>query len=255
MAGRRKKRLGGGWLVLALIAIALLRFSGGSHQDKQNVYTRAGGAAAACADRTAAPTAYALRSAAATPRPAAAASQPKATATAKPTAAPQTKATATPKPKTAAAAAKPRPSATPAPRFVGTNASGGSSAVTRSAARQTAPPAKKSAAAQGMRVSVSASCGNYNHVGNNWSQDYYINGKSVRSGASVSLKAGDKITVKARITEDDKYPDVGTGEASHTVTEKDLKNGFSIRLTVTVRENKGRYSGSACTWSVTFSFR
>ena len=72
--------------------------------------------------------------------------------------------------------------------------------------------------------------------------------------STVSIAAGDTITVSATITEEDKSPDIGTNSESYTVTQSDLKNGFSIRFKVDVRENKGRYSGSVATWNVTFNF-
>ena len=128
------------------------------------------------------------------------------------------------------------------PQTVLTRAGGAEAAVTRSAPRR-------------MTVSVSASCSNYNHVGNEWSQSFAVNGSAVRSGSAVTLQAGDQVTVSARIEEADKRPDVGTGQTSRTVTEADLANGFSLSLDVTVRENGGRYSGNTCTWRVTFSFR
>jgi len=128
------------------------------------------------------------------------------------------------------------------PQTVLTRAGGAEAAVTRSAPRR-------------MTVSVSASCSNYNHVGNEWSQSFAVNGSTVRSGSVVTLQAGDQVTVSARIEEADKRPDVGTGQTSRTVTEADLANGFSLSLDVTVRENGGRYSGNTCMWRVTFSFR
>ena len=125
----------------------------------------------------------------------------------------------------------------------------------------TAPTAEASASAggtkgnaQSMQVKASATCGDYNHVGSDWSQEFYVNGEKVGKSTTVSIAAGDTITVSATITEEDKSPDIGTNSESYTVTQSDLKNGFSIRFKVDVRENKGRYSGSVATWNVTFNF-
>lgn len=108
--------------------------------------------------------------------------------------------------------------------------------------------------AQSMQVRASATCGDYNHVGSDWSQEFFVNGEKVGKGTIVSIAAGDTITVSATITEEDKSPDIGTNSESYTVTQNDLKNGFSIKFKVDVRENKGRYSGSIATWNVTFNF-
>ena len=105
-----------------------------------------------------------------------------------------------------------------------------------------------------MNVSVTASCSNYNSVGNEWSKEFYVNGSLVKSGSQVSLIVGDKVTVKAVITEEDKSPDIGTNSETHTVTQADLDKGFSLSFSVDVQENKGRYSGRIATWSVTFRF-
>ena len=105
-----------------------------------------------------------------------------------------------------------------------------------------------------MTVSATASCSNYNSVGNEWSKEFYINGSAVKSSSQITVAVGDKVTVKAVITEEDKSPDIGTNSETHTITQSDLDNGFSISFSVDVRENKGRYSGRVATWSVTFRF-
>lgn len=105
-----------------------------------------------------------------------------------------------------------------------------------------------------MRVTASATCSDYNHVGNDWTQEYYVNGSKVSNGTTVSIAAGDTIMVSATITEEDKTPDIGSNSESYQVTQSDLKNGFTVNFDINVRENKGRYSGSTATWRVSFSF-
>ena len=107
----------------------------------------------------------------------------------------------------------------------------------------------------GMTLSVSASCSDYNHVGEKWTQVYSVNGKRVTDGKTVALRAGDEITVSAKITEGDSNPDEGTNEKTYVVTKDDLAKGFRITFNVTVEENGGRYKGSKATWRVTFSFK
>ena len=70
----------------------------------------------------------------------------------------------------------------------------------------------------------------------------------------IAVTAGDEITVKAIVTDNDKSPDVGTNNSKHTVTEKEIKDGFTISFNVKVRENKGRYTGNTATWKISYKF-
>ena len=115
-------------------------------------------------------------------------------------------------------------------------------------------PATAAGKSKTMTVSAAASCSSYNSVGNNWAQEFYINGSLVKSGSQITLAVGDKVTVEAIITEEDTSPDIGSNSENHTVTKADLDNGFSVSFNVDVQENKGRYSGRIATWSVTFRF-
>ena len=105
-----------------------------------------------------------------------------------------------------------------------------------------------------MQVSVDAKCSDYNHIGEIWQQVYYLNGKRLTDGKSVSLKAGDVITVSAKISEEDSNPDIGENSKTYTVTKDDLNKGFKITFNVQVEENGGRYKGNKAAWRVTFSF-
>ena len=147
------------------------------------------------------------------------------TSTKKPTATPTKRPTSTPTKK---------PTPTPTPKSVGRAGAG--------------------TASKQFRLSLNATCGNYNHVGNEWSIEYYIDGKRVYNNATVTLKSGQTIEVKAVITEDDKYPDVGYATFRHTVTESELTKGFSTSFSVRVTEDRGNYRGYSCTWNVTFWF-
>lgn len=116
------------------------------------------------------------------------------------------------------------------------------------------PTPKPTSKEKDVTVYISADCWDYNHVGNEWSKSFSINGKSVSSGSTLHVKVGDRITCKAVITEQDSYPDKGSGSHTYTVTEKGLKNGFHVTLSIRVKENRGRYSGNTCTWDVQFDF-
>lgn len=105
-----------------------------------------------------------------------------------------------------------------------------------------------------MRVTVNATCNDLNHVGNEWNQVFYVNNKVIDINDTVSIAAGDKITVKGFIEEVDQYPDSAKKSKKHTVTMSDIQNGFSIKLALTIKESNGRYAGNTATWNVTFDF-
>ncbi len=109
--------------------------------------------------------------------------------------------------------------------------------------------------AKKMSVSATATCNNYNQVGNEWEQECYINGKKVKETSEITLAAGDTVTVKAKITEKDASPDIGIGEESYTVTKSDLTNGFTISFTVKVAEDKGINKDKTARWNVKFKFQ
>lgn len=91
-----------------------------------------------------------------------------------------------------------------------------------------------------------------NNIGDEWSKDFEINGKSIAN--EYRLTAGEKLDCFVRITESDENPDIGKASTSYTVTESDLINGFKIEMTVYVRENGGRNSGEKAQFLVTYEF-
>ena len=106
-----------------------------------------------------------------------------------------------------------------------------------------------------MTVTATATCSDYNHVGNSWKQAFYINGKRVKETSEISLKAGEEVTVKATITDEDATPDSGTNEKSYVVTRDDITKGFTVTFTVNVEETGGRYAGNKAKWNVRFKFQ
>lgn len=108
-----------------------------------------------------------------------------------------------------------------------------------------------SPAALAHTVSVSAVCEDHNHVGNDWTQEYFVNGEPLPG--DLALRMGEVLSFHAVITEEEKYPDVGTGSESHTVTEADLCSGFTVAFTVRVSEDRGKYKGSEAVWDVVFT--
>ena len=49
-------------------------------------------------------------------------------------------------------------------------------------------------------------------------------------------------------------PDVGEATVTHTVTEEDFANGFSVEVEVYATENGGRNSGKSAHFVTTFTF-
>ena len=91
-----------------------------------------------------------------------------------------------------------------------------------------------------------------NNIGDEWTYDLEINGDAVTNSMGVSV--GDTVTLSAKLTENDDIPDVGTGSASHTITEDDIKNGFEVSFDVYVQENAGRNSGENAHFIVNYTF-
>ena len=106
-----------------------------------------------------------------------------------------------------------------------------------------------------LKVSGKASCNNFNSVGKNWSYELFVNNQEVTNTTkSMKFNVGDTITLTAHVVEDDSYPDVGDMTKTHVITDSDLKNGFKVSMTVSVKENRGRFSGNVAEWNITFSF-
>ncbi len=105
-----------------------------------------------------------------------------------------------------------------------------------------------------MTVNISSKCSGYNHVGQNWSKYYAINGDSISSGGKVDIILGQSISIYSKVTEKDKTPDVGSAKDDVEITQEYFDNGFTIVQTVGVRENNGQYSGNKAVWTITYSF-
>ncbi|MCL9659182.1 hypothetical protein L2089_00665 [Paenibacillus hunanensis] len=91
------------------------------------------------------------------------------------------------------------------------------------------------------------------HVGNEWYTEATAGGKSLEEGESVTVKAGSngKIKLYAYAQEQDKIPE--DGESSKTVSVSSISSsGSTVKLRVTVTENRGRYSGNEAVWEFTY---
>lgn len=95
------------------------------------------------------------------------------------------------------------------------------------------------------RITVRFSNVSNDHVGNTWSYEALYNGENA-DGMEITASFGENITISCRVEESDNSPDVGTGKL--TVT---LEDGAEASVAITVRENRGRYSGHTAVWSAT----
>ena len=105
-----------------------------------------------------------------------------------------------------------------------------------------------------MSVSVSSSCGDYNHVGNEWGSYFSVNGTEVDYGSSVTVEMKGTVSVYTEIIEYDSINDVGTGSYSMKVTKDYFEGGFYITQEISVQEGNGRYAGNYCIWTVIYTF-
>ncbi len=89
---------------------------------------------------------------------------------------------------------------------------------------------------------------NNDSVGNDWKEEYSCEGSVISSGNrwTIPLDTTKAVKIKATITEFDDWPD--TESAFISVV---LKDGFETYSTITVTENKGRYTGNTANWKIT----
>ncbi|OWR27093.1 hypothetical protein CDO73_22840 [Saccharibacillus sp. O23] len=91
------------------------------------------------------------------------------------------------------------------------------------------------------------------HVGNEWYTEAQVNGKNIEEGVSVNVSA-DNIKLYAYAEEQDKIPDVA--ETSRTIKASSVSaSGKTVKLQVTVTENRGRYSGHTAVWEFTYTIK
>ncbi|MFC5703949.1 hypothetical protein ACFPVX_21890 [Cohnella faecalis] len=94
-----------------------------------------------------------------------------------------------------------------------------------------------------------------NHVGNEWYTSGSVNGKEIVEGSSVilKLKPAESVKLRAYAEEQDKIPDSGSSDSS--IKASSISKKISKALTVTVTENRGRYSGNTANWKFVFEIQ
>lgn len=86
-------------------------------------------------------------------------------------------------------------------------------------------------------------------VGNSWGYGINYNGSHVSSGSTVSVKVSpfsDTWSIKASATEYDNYNDNGSTTVMLPILN--VQETHYEEVIVTVRENRGRYSGNSAQW-------
>lgn len=75
-------------------------------------------------------------------------------------------------------------------------------------------------------------------------KSYYNNAKI--DGETITVNHGSTISIYCKVVEDDNIPDVGSGYLSLR-----MEDGAENSMTISVYENRGRYSGNRAVWIVT----
>ena len=95
-------------------------------------------------------------------------------------------------------------------------------------------------------ITYSARLKSNNHVGDSWGYGVTYDGEYIPSGSVIEFKGTLPLTLKAYAKEFDSYTDYGSTRI--TVDSLDIGEKQKDEVTVTVRENKGRYSGNTAKW-------
>lgn len=89
-----------------------------------------------------------------------------------------------------------------------------------------------------------------NHVGNEWYYYTTHNGNEFNNGNQIIAKSNSTINLTTTIVEDDKIPDYATNYITLS-----LKDNYETTDQITVRENRGRYTGNIAIWEITYSVK
>lgn len=92
-------------------------------------------------------------------------------------------------------------------------------------------------------ITVTLSCEDRNHVGDDWSTTIYYNNEAVSRSFDVTKNEGTSLQISAKVVENDNSPDIGTGSAQIT-----LSDGNEVQQKIYVTENRGKYAGYQATW-------
>ena len=95
----------------------------------------------------------------------------------------------------------------------------------------------------------------YDHTaGERWNRSFVLNNEKFYGETTVRVRAGDTLSLGATVTDSDSHPDTGAASVAHTVTERDLTEGFTEVFKVQITENEGSLSGKDARFTITFRF-
>lgn len=94
-----------------------------------------------------------------------------------------------------------------------------------------------------------------NSVGNDWIIDNYVNGELIFYSGRIYIDFGSPITVKTYIEEQDRIPDISSGQATVHPSKEALIRGCTLRQKIYVEEGNGRYTGNTALWETTYTFQ
>jgi len=109
-----------------------------------------------------------------------------------------------------------------------------------------------SAANRLMSLEVTFAQDNDVNIGDDWERSYIVNDEYAKT--EYLITEGDVLYLQSLFIEKDEDPDRGEASVSYTVSEKDLSEGFVVRMELNVTENDGRYSGQTAEFTVYFTF-
>lgn len=108
-----------------------------------------------------------------------------------------------------------------------------------------------------VKVSVklqSIDCISNNHVGNEWVFGCTVNKKELAEGHALTITTtpSGKINIVSTAEEEDSIPDIGSRTLTVSVSKLKAGKDTSYTSQVTVKENRGRYSGNTAVWKFTY---
>ncbi len=101
------------------------------------------------------------------------------------------------------------------------------------------------------KINIYAECVSNDSVGNEWVQEYFMDGQRIYSGHQITLPLNEPPvfkTITATIEEVDKYPDISSKDISF-----EIKDGKESHKTVVVTEGDGCHKGREAVWNVKVS--
>ena len=106
-----------------------------------------------------------------------------------------------------------------------------------------------------VKVSASTQMIEYNSLGREIYQDYYVNGEKFGYSTELAYNGNGKYNLRVKITEDDSYPDVGSSSGSYSFSKEELLNGVNLEFYTTVYEYVGNSHHGWAKFKTTFDLK